>query len=105
VAAAKFDLAPPGTHVTGSLLVALFGDETPTTAPSGPQVGRGIALVDTTTWQLRPLLSGDPLRRPIDVRVHEDHAYILDFGGFEMTERGVDPEPGTGRLWRLPLAP
>lgn len=105
VAAVKFDLAPPGSDHAGSLLVALFGDEIPMTAPHGPRVGRGVALVDTTTWQLRPLLSGDPLRRPIDVRVHDGAAYILDFGDFEMTSRGIDAEPGTGCLWRLPLTP
>ncbi len=105
VAAVKFDLAPPGSELDGSLLVALFGDEVPMTAPRGPRVGRGIAVVDTTTWTVLPLLSGDPLRRPIDVRVHDGAAYILDFGSFEMTDRGVDAEPGTGRLWRLPLTP
>jgi glucose/arabinose dehydrogenase len=102
-AATKFDLAPAGSALDGHLLVALFGDEAPMTAPPGPPVGRGLALVDTRTWQLRPLLSGDPLRRPIDVRVQDGEAYVLDFGSFEMTDRGVDATPGTGRLWRLPL--
>ncbi|WP_219418647.1 PQQ-dependent sugar dehydrogenase [Pseudonocardia nigra] len=36
VAAVKFDLAPPGSALCGSLLVALFGDEAPMTAPRGP---------------------------------------------------------------------
>lgn len=102
-AACKFDLVPPGSGLAGSLLVALFGDEVPMTAPDGPRVGRGIVVVDPDTWQLRPLLSGKPLRRPIDVRVHDGAAYILDFGAFEMTNRGVAAEPGTGALWRLPL--
>jgi glucose/arabinose dehydrogenase len=106
VAAVKFDLAPPGSGLDGSLLVALFGDELPMTAPGGaPRVDRGVALVDTTTWRLRPLLSGAPLRRPIDVRVRDGAAYVLDFGHFEITEHGVDAVPGTGRLWRLPLIP
>lgn len=103
VAAVKFDLAPPGSRFEGSLFVALFGDEAPMTAPQGPRVGRGVALIDTATWQLRPLLSGDPLRRPIDVRMHDGALYIVDFGAFEMTDIGVDAEPGSGRLWRRRL--
>jgi glucose/arabinose dehydrogenase len=104
VAAVKFDLAPPGNGLEGSLLVALFGDEVPMTAPTGPRVGRGVALVDTTTWQLRPFVSGDPLHRPIDVRVHDGAIYILDFGEFEMTTDGIDAEPGTGCLWRIRIS-
>lgn len=103
VAAVKFDLAPPASALSGSLLVALFGDEAPMTAPRGPRVGRGVAAVNTTTWQLRPLLSGDPLRRPIDVRVHDHEVHVLDFGEFEMTEQGVEARAGSGRLWRLRL--
>ncbi|MCW2135398.1 hypothetical protein B0G38_004589 [Arthrobacter sp. VKM Ac-2550] len=103
VAAVKFDLAPPGSGYEGSLIVALFGDEVPMTAPDGPRVGRGIALVDTATWQLLPLYSGAPLQRPIDVRVCGSFAYILDFGTFEMSAQGVEAAAGTGRLWRLPL--
>lgn len=103
VAAVKFDLAPPGSEYEGSLIVALFGDEVPMTAPESPRVGRGIALVDTATWQLRPLVSGLPLQRPIDVRVCGLFAYILDFGSFEMSAQGVEAAARTGRLWRLPL--
>jgi glucose/arabinose dehydrogenase len=102
-AAVKFDLAPPGTGLDGSLLVALFGDERPMTAPAGPRVGRGIAVIDPTDWSLAPLVSGDPLRRPIDVRVHDGAAYVVDFGEFEMSDPGVDAQAATGRLWRLPL--
>ncbi len=102
-AAVKFDVAPPSSSWAGSLLVALFGDERPMTAPEGPRVGRGVVLVDTSTWQLSPLMSGQPLRRPIDVRVHGSHAYVLDFGEFEMTSTGVQAQPEMGRLWRLPL--
>lgn len=100
VAAVKFDVAPDG-----SLLVALFGDEAPMTAPSGPRVGRSVSVVDTTTWQLRPLVRDDRLRRPIDVRMHPDgrHVYVLDFGEFEMTDTGVAAQAGTGRVWRVAL--
>ena len=102
-AAVKFDLAPRGGKLEGNLLVALFGDELPMTAPAGRGAGRGVARVDTSTWQLHPFLSGDPLQRPIDVRVSGTEVLILDFGRFEMTSSGVRAEPGTGRLWRLPV--
>lgn len=102
-AAVKFDAAPIGSRYGGSLLVALFGDEAPMTAPEGARVGRGIALVDTKTWELSPLISGDPLRRPIDVRIHDRHAYVVDFGHFEMTADGLDATAGSGCVWRLPL--
>ena len=103
VAAVKFDTADTDHGMPETLVVALFGDEAPMTGPEGPRIGRGIALVDTATWQMRPLVSGGPLHRPIDVRVHGDTAYILDFGRFEMTRHGVDADAGSGCLWRLPL--
>jgi glucose/arabinose dehydrogenase len=102
-AAVKFAPAPVGSQYDGSVLVALFGDEAPMTAPAGARVGRGVALVDTDAWELSPLVSGDPLQRPIDVRIHAGHAYIVDFGHFEMTVNGVDATAGSGCVWRLPL--
>lgn len=103
VAAVKFDNGPRGGDYEGTLLIALFGDEAPLTGPAGPKVGRGVALIDTATWRLEPLISGDPLHRPIDVRLHDGAAYILDFGAFEITKTGVDARAGTGALWRLRL--
>jgi glucose/arabinose dehydrogenase len=103
VAAVKFDVVPAGGASDGGLIVALFGDEVPMTAPSGPRVGRGLALVDTNSWTMQSLFSGPPLKRPIDVRVHDGAAYILDFGVFEMTDHGVDAQRATGALWRLAL--
>ncbi len=42
------------------------------------------------------------LHRPIDVGFTADGTgmYLLDFGDFEMSERGVEAVAGTGRLWR-----
>ncbi len=90
----------------GQVLVALFGDERPMTGPAGPKVGRTILRLDPTDWSLHPVLLGgeNPCHRPIDVRVHGDAAYVLDFGDFEMVSGGgVAAQSGTGGLWRIPL--
>ncbi len=103
-AAVKFDIAPASVpHWAGQLVIALFGDEAPMTAPAGPRVGRGIARLDPTDWSLHPIVAG-PLSRPIDVRFDPagDALFVLDFGQFEMhAERGVVAEAGSGKLWRL----
>lgn len=102
VAATKFAVAPPGSPWTGDLLVALFGDEAPMTAPAGPRRGRSVARVSLDDACVHPLpLPG--LRRPIDVQFHpQDHSlHILDFGLFEMSADGVVAEARTGKLWRL----
>ncbi|MER7015277.1 hypothetical protein ABT324_27920 [Saccharopolyspora sp. NPDC000359] len=98
VAATKFAVTP-----TGRLVVALFGDETPMTAPPGhPQVGRSLLLVDPADWSTRPLPGGPKAHRPIDVAVGpaDGALYVLDFGDFEMTDNGVRAQPGSGCLWR-----
>jgi len=103
-AAVKFDVASAGTWA-GHILVALFGDEAPMTAPPGPHVGRGVGRIDPFDWTLHPVAAG-PLSRPIDVRVDPAGRalYVLDFGRFEMhAERGVIAEAASGALWRLPL--
>ena len=98
-AAVKFDVGP-----TGELFVALFGDEAPMTAPAGPPVGRGIVRVDLHDGGIHPL-DTPPFDRPIDVRFSpEGELHVLDFGRFEMTERGVEAEPGTGAVYRLRAA-
>ncbi|MBW3651414.1 MAG: PQQ-dependent sugar dehydrogenase [Actinobacteria bacterium] len=102
-AAVKLDVAPEATPWPGHLVVALFGDEAPMTAPSGPRVGRSVVRVDPSDWSMHPLLRG-PLRRPIDVCFDATGSlYVLDFGEFEMSERGVEAQPGTGVLVRAEL--
>ncbi len=105
-AAVKFDIAPSSmAQWAGKLFVALFGDEVPMTAPSGPRVGRSVVVVDPTDWSLHTLIT-HPLLRPIDVRFAPDGTSlsILDFGYFEMdAERGVVAEAKSGKLWRLNL--
>jgi len=107
-AATKFDVAPERlTDWAGHLFVALFGDEVPMTAPTGPKVGRSVMRVDTSDWSLHPFVQ-DGLLRPIDVRFgpSDGALYILDFGSFEMLDGGgVSAEAGSGKIWRyrLPL--
>lgn len=101
-AAVKFDVGPPGlAYGAGDLFVALFGDEVPMTAPSGPRVGRRVVRVDLAAQRLHPVPAG-PFARPIDVRFSPDGVlHVLDFGHFEMTPAGVQARPGTGKVYRL----
>ncbi|MEN3325713.1 MAG: hypothetical protein V7638_520 [Acidobacteriota bacterium] len=95
-AAVKFAVGP-----AGDLFVALFGDEVPMTAPSGPKVGRSVVRVDTSEWSMHPFVQ-DGLLRPIDVQFHDGALYVLDFGSFEMIENGgLEAEPATGKIWRM----
>ena len=106
-AAVKFDVIPASIpNYAGQIIVALFGDEAPMTAPAGsPQVGRSIARIDPTDWSMHEIV-GYPLHRPIDVRFDPrgDALYILDFGQFEMQEAGgIIAEPHSGKIWRIPV--
>jgi hypothetical protein len=94
-AAVKFAVGP-----AEDLFVALFGDEVPMTAPSGPKVGRSVVRVDQNDWTMHPFVQ-DGLLRPIDIQFNDGALYVLDFGSFEMIENGgVRAEPATGKIWR-----
>jgi glucose/arabinose dehydrogenase len=102
-AAVKFAVAPSGAVCEeGDLVVALFGDERPMTAPEGPRTGRSIVRVDPRDWSLQPLLD-HPFLRPIDVAFSpvDGTLFVLDFGAFEMTTAGVAATAGTGCIWRV----
>ncbi|GAB3463749.1 PQQ-dependent sugar dehydrogenase [Actinophytocola sediminis] len=105
-AATKFAVVPtevPG--LGGRLVVTLFGDETPMTAPHGhPQVGRDLLLVDPDDWSTTGLSGGPELFRPIDVAFSpvDGALHIVDFGQFEMSDDGVLATAGSGRVWRWP---
>ena len=101
--AVRFAQVPPRfTRFAGHLIVALFGDEIPMTARSGPRVGRKLVRVDPDGWSVHAV-GPTALHRPIDVAFDSSGAaYVLDFGQFEMTpEMGVEARAASGCLWRM----
>ncbi len=102
-AATKFDVLP-STHpkYPGHIILALFGDEKPMTAPAGFKSGRNISRIDPHNWSNHPLPDLD-LDRPIDVKYNatDDSVWIVDFGVFEMSERGVDAKKESGKVWKV----
>lgn len=105
-AATKFAVVPETAgRWAGQLLVAIFGDEKPMTAPVGPKVGRNLLRVDPADWSAHAVETG-PFERPIDVAVAPDGEtlLVLDFGHFEMKAAGgLDAVAGSGRLWKVRL--
>jgi glucose/arabinose dehydrogenase len=106
-AAVKFDVAPNNaSRWAGHLFVALFGDEVPMTAPSGPKVGRSVMRVDPSDWSLHPFVQHG-LLRPIDVCFGSTgrDLYILDFGSFEMLDKGgVRAQAGSGKVFKVVMS-
>ena len=100
-AATKFAVLPPASRRwPGQLLVAIFGDEKPMTAPLGAKVGRTLLRVDPADWSAHPLSLPD-LQRPIDVAVSPSgrRIWVLDFGRFEMLGEGrIDALVGSGAV-------
>jgi glucose/arabinose dehydrogenase len=100
----------------GQAFVAEFGDMSPDVGKVVSPVGFDVVRVDLETGaieqfarnegeQLGPAsrIGGRGLERPIAVRFEpgERALYVVDFGILRMTDQGPDPEPGTGRLWRI----
>ena len=105
-AATKLALLPrTAPRWPGQLLVALFGDEKPMTAPAGPRVGRRLVRIDPHDWSLHAIDAG-PFTRPIDVQPAPDgrSMFVVDFGHFELLGRGrIDAAPRSGKLWSVRL--
>jgi glucose/arabinose dehydrogenase len=103
-AATKFAVLPEGGRWAGQLVVAVFGDEKPMTAPEGPRVGRGLMRIDPHDWSPHALPAG-PFERPIDIVATPDRQLlVVDFGHFEMLgERGLEATAGSGKLWKIKL--
>jgi glucose/arabinose dehydrogenase len=104
VCAVKFAVVPDGGTLGWKIVVALFGDEAPMTAPMGPRVGRSLAVIDPEGWTMQEI-PDTPLSRPIDVVYDPQRRvlFVLDFGEFEMSGHGVEARAGTGRLWEVPV--
>lgn len=106
--AVKFDVIPESiSELGGDIVVALFGDEKPMTAPPGGRVGRCVACIDPDDWSLHQLNTG-PFSRPIDVRFNptDGSLYVVDFGQFEMhATLGATARPNSGRIWKINMFP
>jgi glucose/arabinose dehydrogenase len=101
-------------HV-GELFMAQFGDQAPVTGKVWDPVGFRVVRVDPASGVITPFavnragaspashLGGGGLERPISVRFDPqgETLYVVDFGVLLMSERGSDPHPGTGALWRI----
>jgi len=101
--ATKFDCLPLShSRYPGQIIIALFGDEKPMTAPAGFRIGRNISRVDPKDWSHHPLPDLD-LDRPIDVKYNkvDDCIWIVDFGEFEMSEKGVESKKESGKVWKI----
>jgi len=101
-AAVKLTATPETSEWKGLILVALFGDERPMTAPAGPRAGRSLAAINPTDWTFQYLYG--TFERPIDVAYNalDDRVYVVDFGQFEMNaDNSLTATPGSGRLFRL----
>jgi glucose/arabinose dehydrogenase len=103
-AATKFAVLPEQGRWPGQLVLAMFGDEKPMTAPTGPRVGRGLLRIDPADWSQHALPAG-PFERPIDVVATPDgQLLVVDFGHFEMLgERGLEATRGSGKVWKIKL--
>lgn len=102
-AATKFDCIPESSsNFPGQIIFSLFGDEKPMTAPEGFKVGRNLIRVDPSDWSYHALPDLD-MNRPIDVKYnpHDDTVWIVDFGEFEMSQKGVESKSKTGKIWKV----
>ncbi|MGB8843450.1 MAG: hypothetical protein WCC64_20535 [Aliidongia sp.] len=106
-AAAKFAVVPAAAQRwAGQILVALFGDEKPVTAPVGTKVGRTMLRIDPNDWSPHRVALPPGLERPIDVAVSPDgrRLWVLDFGRFEMLGEGrIDALAGSGAVCTVML--
>jgi glucose/arabinose dehydrogenase len=103
-AATKFAVLPAQGRWPGQLIVAMFGDEKPMTAPAGARAGRGLLRIDPRDWSWHALQAG-PFARPIDVVPTPDgQLLVVDFGHFEMLGAGgLEATRGSGKLWKIML--
>ena len=91
----KLDCSPDGR-----IVAALFGDEVPMTAPSGPKAGRSLAVIDPEGWTFETV-AAPGLQRPIDVRFAPDGSIqVVDFGHFEPGRGTMEATAGSGGVWK-----
>ena len=100
----------------GEAFVAIFGDQAPTVGKMPSPVGGKVVRVDPRTGVITDFAVnradtegpasrvGVPgLERPVAARFDPagETLYVVDFGVMLMSEKGADPKPNTGALWRI----
>lgn len=100
----------------GWAFVAQFGDMAPVVGKVVAPVGFNVVRVDPETGDIEEFARNDRdttgpasrlgtsgLERPIAVRFDPTGTalYVVDFGVLRMTEKGPEPVPESGRLWRI----
>lgn len=110
-----FSRSPAFGHV-GQAFVAQFGDMAPAAGKLLHPVGFKVLRVDVAGGLLHEFavnrgktngpasrIGGGGLERPVAVRFSPDGTalYIVDFGVLTVSERGPQPRPETGVLWRV----
>jgi len=101
---------------TGQAFVAQLGDMAPTVGKVIAPVGFKIVRADPRTGDIEDFARnrGDApgpasklgtrgLERPVAARFDPGgrSLYVVDFGVIRMTKKGAEPQPETGRLWRI----
>lgn len=104
----------------GQAFVALFGDQAPVVGKTLAPVGGKIARVDPRSGVIFDFavnratqegpatkVGGAGFERPVAARFDPagEALYVVDFGVMLMTEKGPDPKPRTGAIWRITRAP
>lgn len=100
----------------GKAFVATFGDMAPEVGKVLGPVGYNVSVVDVQRGVVLPFavnrgdrngpaskLKTGGFERPISVRFDQtgEHLYVVDFGVVTVSDKGADPRPGTGVLWRI----
>ena len=106
----------PGWGYVGNAFVAQFGDMAPDVGKVLSPVGFKVVRVDVNTGVIEDFatnrgkkngpasrIGGGGLERPVAARFSPDGTalYVVDFGVMTMSDRGPQPRPGTGVLWRI----
>ncbi len=100
----------------GSAFVALFGDMAPKVGKVSGPVGFSVVSVDPRTGKVEAFARnrGDKagpasalgtrgLERPVAARFDRagTSLYVVDFGVVRVSDKGIEPVPNTGKLWRI----
>jgi hypothetical protein len=102
-------------HV-GDAFIADFGDEAPTTGKTMHPVGFRVIRVSVNDGRIEDFavnrgpangpaskVGGGGFERPVAARFDPSGAalYVVDFGVLLQSEKGAQPQPRTGVVWRI----